>query len=281
MANVTVLSQHVCFGGRQLFVGHESSSCNAPMRFSIYLPPASDLGQVPAVMCLAGLTCTEETFATKAGAQRWAAECGLALIMPDTSPRGLNLPGDSDHWDFGVGAGFYVDATEPPWSQHYRMYRYVTQELVDLVAAEFPIRKEKLGILGHSMGGHGALVCGLRNPDVFQSISAFAPVVAPMVCPWGQKAFSHYLGKERESWRHWDACELVRSGISTNAEILVDVGLADKFLTTQLMPEKLEEVCARSGQSLKLRRHAGYDHSYYFITTFVEDHLRHHARYLN
>lgn len=280
MAAWSGVSEQMCFGGRQWFVTHESTSCQAPMRFGVYLPPDATVRRVGAVMVLAGLTCTEETFAIKAGAQRWAAELGLALIFPDTSPRGLQLPGDSDHWDFGVGAGFYVDATESPWAQHYRMYHYITRELIDVVAGQFPIDSKKLGIMGHSMGGHGALVCGLRNPDLFKSISAFAPVTNPIGCPWGQKAFSHYLGPNRETWRMWDACELLRSKVVVQSEIWVDQGLADKFLTTQLMPDRLEEAAMFAGQSLRLRQHADYDHSYYFIATFVEDHLRHHARTL-
>jgi S-formylglutathione hydrolase len=252
------------------------------MRFAVFLPPQAERAPVPALWYLAGLTCTEETFMTKAGAQRVAAELGLALIAPDTSPRGVPLPGDSEHWDFGVGAGFYVDATVEPWSRHYRMYSYLVRELPALVESHFPVDPERQGIFGHSMGGHGALTLGLRHPERYRSISAFAPIAAPTQVPWGQKAFAGYLGPERERWRAHDACELIRNLPSASGRpgLLVDQGMADAFLETQLKPELLEQACARSGYPLTLRRHAGYDHGYYFISSFVEDHLRHHARAL-
>ena len=216
----------------------------------------------------------------KAGAQRVAAELGLALVAPDTSPRGVPLPGDSDSWDFGVAAGFYLDAQAPPWSQHYRMYSYVTRELPVLVEEHFPIDPKRQGIFGHSMGGHGALTIGLNSPERYRSISAFAPISAPMQCPWGQKAFTGYLGADLERWRQYDACELIRAlpTVSGRPPLLVDQGLADQFLEQQLMPERLEQACKDTGYPLTLRRQPGYDHGYYFISTFIEDHLRHHAR---
>jgi S-formylglutathione hydrolase len=231
---------------------------------------------VPVLYFLAGLTCTEENFTVKAGAQRRAAELGLALVMPDTSPRGLDLPGEHDNYDFGSGAGFYVDATAAPWAVNYRMYSYVTRELPALVEEHFAIDAARSGIFGHSMGGHGALVCALRNPDAYRSVSAFAPISAPMHCPWGEKAFTGYLGPHRAAWRAWDASALIEDGHRVPG-ILVDQGLADSFLASQLMPERLEQACAAAGQPLSLRRHPGYDHSYFFIATFVADHLEWHA----
>jgi S-formylglutathione hydrolase len=276
------ISRHGAFGGVVSFHRHEATETGCAMRFSVFLPPQAESGKVPVLYYLAGLTCTEETFMMKAGAQRVAAELGLAIVTPDTSPRGVPLPGDSENWDFGVGAGFYVDATVEPWARHYRMYSYVSRELPALVAANFPVDGDRQGIFGHSMGGHGALTIALRNPLLFRSVSAFAPISAPMQCPWGQKAFAGYLGAERDSWRTHDASELVRA-LSTaegRPPMLVDQGLADPYLQQQLMPERLEQACAASGYALTLRRHAGYDHGYYFISTFIEDHLRHHARSL-
>lgn len=276
------LSRHQCFGGVVGFHRHDAAETSSPMRFSVYLPPQAERRKVPALWYLAGLTCTEETFMIKAGAQRAASELGIALIAPDTSPRGVPLPGDSDSWDFGVGAGFYVDATQAPWSRHYRMYSWITRELPMLVAQHFPVDAERQGIFGHSMGGHGALTIGLRNPDRYRSISAFAPISSPMNCPWGQKAFAGYLGPDRDSWRAYDASELLRAlpAVTGRPPLLVDQGMADAFLEQQLMPDRLEQACKESGYPLTLRRHAGYDHGYYFISTFVEDHLRHHARTL-
>ena len=252
------------------------------MRFAVYLPPQAERRRVPLLWYLAGLTCTEETFMIKAGAQRVAAELGLALVAPDTSPRGVGLPGDSDAWDFGVAAGFYLDATEEPWSRHYRMYSYITRELSELVESSFPVDPKRQGIFGHSMGGHGALTIGLKNPDRYRSISAFAPISAPMQSPWGVKAFTGYLGPDRERWKAYDACELIRAlpGVTGRPPIFVDQGLADAFLEQQLMPERLELACKDAGYPLTLRRQPGYDHGYYFISTFIEDHLRHHARAL-
>lgn len=279
MGTITELSRQRCFGGWQLFLEHDSAEIGLPMKFSVYLPPAAEKGQVAALTYLAGLTCTEDTFMIKAGAQRVASELGLMLIAPDTSPRGTDFPGQAENWDFGIGAGFYVDATEAPWKQHWRMYSYVTKELPALVAANYPVDVNRRGIFGHSMGGHGALVCGLRNPDFYRSVSAFAPISNPINCPWGEKAFSGYLGPDRSNWKAYDASELMAGKAHPN-EILVDQGEADQFLSVQLHPHALEAAARASGQKLMLRRHAGYDHGYYFIQTFVEDHLRHHARIL-
>lgn len=276
-----LLSEHACFGGVQRFYRFDSTAIGLPMRFSVYLPPGAEGKRLPVLFYLAGLTCTEETFMIKAGAQRVAAQEGLILVTPDTSPRGAGVPGETDSWDFGAGAGFYVDATEAPWSQHYRMYSHIL-ELREQVVAQLPADPARVGIFGHSMGGHGALMMALRNPGLFRSVSAFAPIAAPMRCPWGQKAFGGYLGADQASWRQYDAGELM-AGMDTvpfPGGILIDQGLADKFLAEQLYPEAFEEACARAGQPLTLRRHEGYDHGYYFISTFVEDHLRFHRRLL-
>jgi S-formylglutathione hydrolase len=276
-------SSHASFGGEQRFYRHDSRAIGLPMRFSIYLPPRAVAGgKVPLLVYLAGLTCTEETFPAKAGAQRVASELGMALLAPDTSPRGANLPGEADSWDFGVAAGFYLDATREPWSRHYRMESYLLEELLPLVDKAFPVDASRPGITGHSMGGHGALTLALRHPGRFASVSAFAPVAAPTQCPWGVKAFSGYLGDDRSAWKRHDATELMAArGEPLVDEILVDQGLGDKFLVEQLKPERFEEACAGAGQALRLRRHEGYDHSYYFVATFIEDHLRHHAGALN
>jgi S-formylglutathione hydrolase len=270
------LAEHRCFGGVQGYYRHESRECGSPMRFSVYRPPAAESGSVPVLYYLAGLTCTEETFAIKAGAQRVAAELGLMLVAPDTSPRVPRLPGDDAAWDFGLGAGFYVDATCEPWSRHYRMCSYVTRELPEIVGANFPARAGARGIFGHSMGGHGALVCALRNPGRYQSLSAFAPIAAPSRCPWGTKAFSGYLGGDRKAWAEYDASELIARQ-RFPGRILVDQGSSDPFLREQLLPEAFEKAAREAGQDLELRRHPGYDHGYFFIASFVEDHLRHHA----
>ena len=277
-----VVSQHRCFNGTVGFYKHEAASTACPMKFSVFTPPQAQAGRVPVLYYLAGLTCTEETFMIKAGAQRIAAELGIMLVAPDTSPRGVKLPGDSDSWDFGVGAGFYVDATVEPWSRHYRMYTYVTQELRTLVEAQFPADSARTGIFGHSMGGHGALTIALRNPDRYRSVSAFAPIAAPKQCPWGQKAFSGYLGPDRGQWNSYDATELVAAvkDAARKPQILIDQGLSDQFLQTQLHPHLFEDACKKAGYPLQLRRHEGYDHGYYFISTFMQDHLVHHARIL-
>ena len=273
-----LLSEHRCFGGLQRFYEHASSEIGLPMRFSVFLPPAAEQGPVPGLVYLAGLTCNEETFMTKAGAQRLAAELGMALIAPDTSPRGADVPGESASWDFGVGAGFYLDATEAPWRTHWRMESYLMKELLPLVGAELPIDTARLGLFGHSMGGHGALTLALRHPGVFKSLSAFAPICAPTQCPWGEKAFTGYLGADRSRWIEHDATQLMQHQpvAPYPGGILIDQGLADKFLAEQLHPELFEAACAGLGQPLTLRRHAGYDHGYYFIQSFMGDHLRHH-----
>lgn len=275
-------SEHVCFGGLQRYYLHDSREIGLPMKLSVYLPPQAALGPVPALMYLAGLTCTEETFMVKAGAQRMAAELGLALIAPDTSPRGAGVAGEADDWDFGVGAGFYLDATQSPWASHWRMESYLMQELLPLLGQSLPLNMQRLGITGHSMGGHGALTLALKHPGRFKSLSAFAPICAPSQCPWGQKAFANYLGADRASWADHDASALMGrlSAAPFPDGILIDQGLADKFLAEQLHPERFEAACASVGQPLTLRRHAGYDHGYYFISTFMADHLAHHARAL-
>jgi len=278
VSSLKIISEHACFGGTQRFLAHESRECRTEMRFSVYLPPQAQRGRVPALYYLAGLTCTEETFMTKAGAQRLAAEHGLMLVAPDTSPR-VRLPGDDASWDFGLAAGFYVDATEAPWSTHYRMYSYVTRELPELIEREFPADTSRQGIFGHSMGGHGALVCALRNPDQYRSVSAFAPIAAPTTCPWGRKAFGGYLGSDENAWLAYDASALVAAR-PFHGPILIDQGSADKFLAEQLHPDVFAATARRSGQTLELRMHDGYDHGYYFISTFMADHLAWHAERL-
>jgi S-formylglutathione hydrolase len=278
MAALQTLSEHRCFGGVQRFHQHASAVIGLPMRFSVFLPPQAETGPVPALLYLAGLTCTEETFMIKAGAQREAARLGLALIAPDTSPRGAGVAGESDSWDFGVGAGFYLDATEAPWAAHWRMESYLLDELLPMLAQAMPIDARRLGVFGHSMGGHGALTLALRHPGRFRSVSAFAPICAPTQCPWGEKAFAGYLGADRSRWLAHDASALMRAqaAVPYPQGILVDQGLADKFLPEQLHPQRFEAACAAVGQPLTLRRHAGYDHGYYFISTFIDDHLAHH-----
>jgi len=277
MPALKTLSEHACFGGVQGFYEHASSTIGLPMRLGVYQPPQARHGPVPTVFYLAGLTCTEETFAIKAGAQRVAAELGLMLVTPDTSPRGAQVPGEADSWDFGVGAGFYLDATQQPWTTHWRMGSYITQELHQLVLDRFPARADQIGIFGHSMGGHGALTLALQNPGLYRSVSAFAPIAAPSQCPWGIKAFTGYLGTDKRAWVRHDATELVKSGASV-PHILIDQGMCDPFLAEQLHPHLFEAACKAVGQPLTLRRHPDYDHGYYFIASLVEDHLRHHAK---
>ena len=281
--SLELVSEHTCFGGVQRFYKHESSSIGLPMRFSVFLPEQAVAGEpVPALIYLAGLTCNEETFMTKAGAQRRAAELGIALIAPDTSPLGAGIPGESDTWDFGLAASFYLDATQAPWSKHYRMESYLTQELVSVVGEHLPIDPQRLGLFGHSMGGHGALTLALRHPGLFKSLSAFAPICAPSQCPWGQKAFAGYLGSDQNEWLPHDATALMAATQTAPFPdgILIDQGLTDKFLEVQLHPHLFEAACQAAGQPLTLRRHAGYDHGYYFISTFISDHLDHHAQIL-
>ncbi|RYF07073.1 MAG: S-formylglutathione hydrolase [Comamonadaceae bacterium] len=280
-------SAHASFGGAQRFYQHASTEIGLPMKFSVYLPPNAVAGdKVPALLYLAGLTCTEETFMVKAGAQRLAAELGLALIAPDTSPRGEPaeaVEGAKASWDFGIGAGFYLDATQEPWRTHWRMESYLIDELLPLIAKHLPVDAQRLGIFGHSMGGHGALTLAMRHPGVFRSLSAFAPICAPTQCPWGEKAFTGYLGADRSTWIEHDATALMQHQpiAPYPGGILIDQGMADKFLhEKQLLPDAFEAACAAIGQPLDLRRQPGYDHGYYFIQSFIDDHLRHHAKHL-
>jgi len=277
-----VLSSHRCFDGEQGFYEFDSRVIGLPARFSVFMPPQAQHGPVPAVVYLAGLTCNEETFMTKAGAQRLASELGLALIAPDTSPRGANVAGETDSWDLGVGASFYLDATEAAWSTHYRMESYLTAELLPLVTRLLPIDATRIGIFGHSMGGHGALTLALRHRTLFRSVSALAPICAPSQCPWGRKAFTAYLGTDVSHWAAHDATALMTAMDCAPypGGILVDQGLADKFLAEQLHPHLFEAACQSAGQPLSLQRHEGYDHGYYFISTMVDGHLRHHAAQL-
>ena len=271
------IESHASFGGTQEVWQHASSTLGCDMKFAVYLPPQATDGPCPVLYWLSGLTCTEQNFITKAGAQQHAAEHGLILVAPDTSPRGEGVP-DGDGYDLGLGAGFYLNATRAPWDTHYRMHDYVVDELPALVDAHFPTTTAR-GISGHSMGGHGALVLALRNPGRYRSVSAFSPIVAPSRVPWGEKAFTAYLGDDRDAWKGWDACELVRDA-GQRVELLVDQGDADEFLEEQLRPELLREACGVAGQSVQLRMQPGYDHSYYFIASFIGEHLAHHARAL-
>ena len=270
-----VLKDHKCFGGAVRFWEHDSLSTKTKMKFSTYTPPGVLKG---ALIWLSGLTCTEENFITKAGAQKYLADAGLMVICPDTSPRGLNLPGEHDAYDFGSGAGFYLNATTDGYRDHYRMYDYVTQDIYGILQNEFSAG-DRIGISGHSMGGHGALTIGLNQPEKFKSISAFSPIVNPVKAPWGQKAFKGYLGDDAQAWKAHDACELIHAGKTHPRPVLIDQGTADEFLAKQLMPENLE-VAAKGKQALELRRQDGYDHSYYFISSFIGDHVEFHARHL-
>lgn len=270
-----LVSESRCFGGRQLTYRHASKVCACDMRFACYLPPAAERGPVPALYWLSGLTCTEENFSVKSGAQRYAAELGIALIIPDTSPRGVNLPGENDFMNVGTGAGFYVNATQAPWSAHYRMYDYVSRELIETINGQLPVDPERKSISGHSMGGHGALVIGLRNPDAWRSISAFSPISAASLSAWGEQAFTAYLGTDRSTWQPYDACAVIRKQPSKHV-LLVDQGGADPFLA-QLRPGDLRQACTESGQRLEYRERAGYDHGYFFVSSFLGEHLRFHA----
>lgn len=273
------VSEQLAFGGRQIRYRHHAHTLHCSMQFSVFLPPQAARELVPAVYFLSGLTCTDENFSAKSGAQRVAAELGLALIIPDTSPRGDDVPDDPDGaFDFGLGAGFYVNATQPPWDTHYQMYDYIQKELPPLLEAELPLNQDR-AISGHSMGGHGALVMALRNPDMFQSVSAFSPVCNPVDCPWGKKAFRNYLGDDTQLWEQYDASLLLQKSASA-PPILVDQGSADNFLDEQLRTEALIKANQVSGAGAQIRYQEGYDHSYYFIATFIEEHLRFHARNL-
>ncbi|VWX33388.1 S-formylglutathione hydrolase [Limnobacter sp. 130] len=275
-----LLSSVQCFGGLQNQYEHASETLNCTMQFSVYLPPQAQAGhKVPVAYWLSGLTCTDQNFATKAGAQRVASELGIAVVMPDTSPRGKDVPDDADKsYDFGLGAGFYVDATEAPWSTHYKMYSYIVEELPALIESALPVSQLK-SVFGHSMGGHGALTIALNNPDRYVCVSAFSPIVSPIQCPWGQKALGLYLGDNQAAWQRHDTVALIRSGAS-QLPMLVDQGLADNFLVNQLKTELLEAALQETGYKAEVRYQAGYDHSYYFIATFIEDHLHFHAKYL-
>ena len=272
-----IVSSNKSFGGWHKRYRHRSSSLNCDMVFAVYLPPQAEQGEkLPVLYWLSGLTCTDENFMQKAGALRLAAELGLIIVAPDTSPRGAGVPDDPDGaWDFGLGAGFYLNATQEPWAQHYRMYDYVVEELPSLVEANFPV-SDRRGISGHSMGGHGALICALKNPGRYQSLSAFAPIANPLNCPWGEKAFSRYLGEDRSRWREWDACALIAEA-SERLPMLVDQGDRDDFVDGQLKPQALQAAANAASYPLTLRIQPGYDHSYYFIAGFIDDHLRHHA----
>jgi len=278
MTNISEVSRNKVHGGWQIRYRHRSTVLDCDMIFGVFLPPQAESAKVPVLYWLSGLTCTDENFAQKAGAQRLASELGLAIVCPDTSPRGTDLPGEHDDWDFGSGAGFYVNATQAPWSRHYRMFDYVNKELPALVEAELPVT-DKRSVSGHSMGGHGALMCALKDPHAYQSVSAFAPICHPSETPWGVKAFSHYLGDDRNAWREWDATQLVCS-VEKQLPILIDQGADDDFLGDQLKPGSLEQACICTHHPLEVRIQEGYDHSYYFIASFIDDHLRYHAKAL-
>jgi S-formylglutathione hydrolase len=272
-------SAYRCFDGNVAYYSHFSATCNCEMNLAVYEPPQAKSQPVPILYYLSGLTCSEENFITKAGAQRYAAECGIMLVVPDTSPRNTGIPGEDDAWDLGSGAGFYIDATVEPWKQHYQMYSYITQELPKLIAANFSVT-DKQSIFGHSMGGHGALICALKNPNQYLSVSAFAPISAPISCPWGQNIFTAYLGEDQQKWQDYDASELVKK-TQLNSAILIDQGTADSFYQQQqLLPEKFQSACQQVGQSLNLRFQPEYDHSYFTIASFIEDHIRYHATFL-
>lgn len=277
---LSVVSEQKVFGGTQGVYRHEAAETSCEMEFSVFMPPAAERGPVPVLYYLSGLTCTHENVTTKGGFQRYAAEQGLAVVCPDTSPRGAGYAGEDDDYDFGTGAGFYVDATQLPWSGMYRMYSYVTSELPKAIGGNFEVDTSRSGIFGHSMGGHGALTIALKNPDSYRSVSAFAPIAAPMQCPWGEKALGGYLGYDREAWRDHDATELVLSGHLVDGNILIDQGTADNFLEEQLKPHLFEAACREAGQKLMLRMQDGYDHSYYLMATFMADHIEHHAKAL-
>lgn len=274
------LSEQRCHGGVQGMYRHQSKACNGTMQFALFLPPQAKIRSCALLYFLAGLTCSEETATVKAGAQRLASQFGMALVMPDTSPRATGIAGATGDWEVGEGASFYVDATQAPWASNFRMEEYITVELPAVLSANFPLDIHRSGLCGHSMGGHGALTLALKHPEQYQSVSALAPIVAPSQVPWGHKAFTQYLGSNQRAWAAHDACALVATR-KFPGTILIDQGDADPNLSTQLKPELFEQACADAGQSLLLRRHPGYDHSYYFVASFIDDHLRHHATALN
>lgn len=280
MTNLNLKSEYRCFDGKVAYYSHQSATCNSTMNFAVYLPPRAESQPVPVLYYLSGLTCNEENFMLKAGAQQYAAELGIMLVAPDTSPRQTGIPGEDETWDLGSGAGFYVDATQNPWQKHYQMYSYVTQELPALLEANFAITQDRQSIMGHSMGGHGALICALKNPRQYLSVSAFAPIAAPMECPWGDKLFTAYLGNERQKWAEYDATQLVQQ-TQLDSIILIDQGTTDEFYQQQqLLPENFARACTEVGQKLDLRWQSGYDHSYFTISSFIKDHMQHHAAYL-
>ncbi len=276
-SSLNLKSEHRCFDGTVAYYSHFSSTCNSEMNFAVYIPPQAQTRSVPILYYLSGLTCTEENFTVKAGGQRYGAKYGIMLVAPDTSPRNTGIPREDDSWDLGSGAGFYLDAIAPPWKAHYQMYSYITQELPELIAANFPVLPQQQSIFGHSMGGHGALICALKNPSRYLSVSAFAPITSPMNCPWGEKAFKAYLGEDRQLWSSYDASELVKH-TQLNYPILIDQGLADPFYhQKQLLPEVFQSACREVGQALNLRFQPGYDHSYFAIASLIEDHIRYHS----
>ena len=280
MTSLQLRSEYRCFDGTVAYYSHQSATCNCEMNFAVYLPPQARSQSVPILYYLSGLTCNEENFITKAGAQRSAAELGIMLVAPDTSPRNTGIPNENEEWDLGSGAGFYVDATQTPWDKYYQMYSYITQELPELIAANFPVKADKQSVMGHSMGGHGALICALKNPQQYLSVSAFAPIAAPIQCPWGEKLFTAYIGTDKQHWAQYDATELVKF-VQLNSTILIDQGTADQFYQQQqLLPEKFQQACEQSGQKLNLRWQEGYDHSYFTISSFITDHIQHHAVHL-
>ena len=274
-------SEYRCFDGKVVYYTHYSDRCDCDMNFAVYLPPQTESQPVPILYYLSGLTCNEENFITKAGAQRYAAELGIMLVAPDTSPRNTGIPHEDDEWDLGSGAGFYVDATVAPWQKHYQMYTYVTKELPSLIINNFPVKADRQSVFGHSMGGHGALICALKNPQQYLSVSAFAPIAAPSNCPWGDKLFTAYLGEDKSKWREYDATYLVEQ-TQLNSTILIDQGTEDTFYQQkQLLPENFQAAAEKVGQKLNLRWQKGYDHSYFTISSFIKDHIHHHAAYLN
>jgi S-formylglutathione hydrolase len=273
-----VVSEARCFEGRQLTYKHKSAACACDMQFAAFLPPAAEKAPVPALYWLSGLTCTEENFSVKSGAQRYAAELGLALIIPDTSPRGVDLPGEDEFINVGTGAGFYLNATESPWSAHYRMYDYISDELVQVVNDNLPVDAARKSISGHSMGGHGALTIGTRNADAYRSITAFSPICSASRSAWGEQALTAYLGSDKSAWLEYDAAAVIRKNPSRH-RLLIDQGAADPFLD-QLRPDDLRAACEASGQQLEYREHAGYDHGYFFVCTYIGEHLRFHAKAL-
>ncbi|XP_056418069.1 S-formylglutathione hydrolase isoform X3 [Hyla sarda] len=276
------LSSNKCFEGFQKVFEHDSTELKCKMKFGIYLPPKAESGKCPVLYWLSGLTCTEQNFITKAAYHQAASELGIIVVAPDTSPRGCNIDGEEENWDFGTGAGFYVNATEDPWKTNYRMYSYIVEELPQLINGNFPTDPDKISIFGHSMGGHGALICALKNPGKYKSVSAFAPICNPVQCPWGQKAFNGYLGSDKSKWEAYDATRLVKTYSGSQLDILIDQGKDDQFLSAgQLLPDNFIAACTERKIPVVLRLQEGYDHSYFFITTFINDHIKHHAKYLN